>query len=60
MVHGRTVDDCEQTLKAISAKTGLTENLALYSSKEYKKTRVQYFTPEAEEWEARALASQPA
>jgi DNA-binding Lrp family transcriptional regulator len=60
MVHGRTVDDCEQTLKAISAKTGLTEYLALYSSKEYKKTRVQYFTPEAEEWEARALAGQPA
>ncbi|MCJ7502346.1 MAG: AsnC family transcriptional regulator [Acidobacteriia bacterium] len=60
MVHGRTVDDCEQTLKATSAKTGLTEYLALYSSKEYKKTRVQYFTPEAEEWEARALAGQPA
>jgi DNA-binding Lrp family transcriptional regulator len=60
MVHGRTVDDCEQTLKAISAKAGLTEYLALYSSKEYKKTRVQYFTPEAEEWEARALAGQPA
>jgi len=60
MVHGRTVDDCEQTLKAISAKAGLTEHLALYSSKEYKKTRVQYFTPEAEQWEARALAGQPA
>jgi len=60
MVHGRTVDDCEQTLKAISEKTGLTEYLALYSSKEYKKTRVQYFAPEAEEWEARALARQPA
>jgi DNA-binding Lrp family transcriptional regulator len=59
MVHGRTVDDCEQTLKAISQRTGLTEYLALYSSKEYKKTRVQYFTPDAEKWEARALTRKP-
>ncbi len=54
MVHGRTVDDCERTLQAIAEKTGLREYQALYSSKEYKKTRVQYFTPEADEWEARA------
>lgn len=60
MIHGRTVADCEQTLKAISARTGLTEYQALYSSKEYKKTRVQYFTREAEDWEERALAPQPA
>ena len=54
MVHGRTVDDCERTLQAIAAKTGLSEYKALYSSKEYKKTRVKYFTPEADEWEERA------
>jgi len=56
MVHGRTVDDCERTLQAIAEKTGLREYQALYSTKEYKKTRVQYFTREADEWEARALA----
>jgi len=60
MIHGRTVDDCEKTLQAISEKTGLSEYQALYSSKEYKKTRVKYFTREADEWEARALAFQPA
>jgi predicted PhzF superfamily epimerase YddE/YHI9 len=27
----------------------------LYSTKEYKKTRVRYFTPELEEWEASHL-----
>lgn len=60
MIHGRTVEECEKTLQAISEKTGLTEFKALYSSKEYKKTRVPYFTREAEEWEERALAFQPA
>ena len=60
MIHGRTVDDCEKTLQAIAEKTGLTEYRALYSSKEYKKTRVKYFTHEADEWEARALAFPPA
>jgi DNA-binding Lrp family transcriptional regulator len=60
MVHGRTVDDCEKTLRAIARKTGLSEYQALYSTKEYKKTRVKYFTPEAEEWEKWALAFRPA
>ena len=60
MIHGRTVDDCEKTLQAISEKTALSEYQALYSSKEYKKTRVKYFTREADEWEARALAFPPA
>jgi DNA-binding Lrp family transcriptional regulator len=60
MVHGRTVDECEKILQAISEKTGLNEYQALYSSREYKKARVKYFTREAEEWEERALACQPA
>ena len=60
MIHGRTAGDCEKTLQAISMKTGLTEYKALYSSKEYKKTRIQYFTHEADEWEERALGYHPA
>lgn len=57
MVHARTVKECEEMLKAIAEKTGLTEYMALYSSKEYKKTRVEYFTKELGEWEATALAA---
>ena len=38
-------------LDAISRETGLTDFRVLYSTKEYKKTRVSYFTPEAEAWE---------
>jgi DNA-binding Lrp family transcriptional regulator len=52
MTHGRTKDECEDVLKAISAETGLDDYIVLYSTKEYKKTRVSYFTPEMYAWEA--------
>ncbi len=52
MVHGKTADDCEQTLAAIADATGLTDWQALYSSKEYKKVRVRYFTDADAAWEA--------
>ena len=51
MVHGRSVEECENVLDAMGAETGLTERLSLYSTREYKKTRVRYFTPEMEAWE---------
>lgn len=51
MVHGRSMDECEDILRAIEEETGITERITLYSTKEYKKTRVSYFTPEMEEWE---------
>ncbi|HKH59160.1 MAG TPA: Lrp/AsnC family transcriptional regulator, partial [Rubrobacter sp.] len=51
MVHGRTVEECENVLTAMSEETGLTDYTSLYSTREYKKTRVRYFTPEMEAWE---------
>lgn len=51
MVHGRTVEECEAVLDAMAEETGLTERESLYSTREYKKTRVRYFTPEMEAWE---------
>jgi siroheme decarboxylase len=51
MVHGRSVEECENVLKAMSEETGLTDYTSLYSTREYKKTRVRYFTPEMEAWE---------
>lgn len=51
MVHGKTAADCEKALQAMSEKTGLTDYAALYSTKEYKKARVRYFTAEEEAWE---------
>jgi DNA-binding Lrp family transcriptional regulator len=51
MVHGKSEEDCEQTLAAIAAATGLSERMALYSSREFKKVRVRYFTDEEARWE---------
>jgi DNA-binding Lrp family transcriptional regulator len=52
MVHGRDLEECESILQAIEDETGITDRITLYSTKEYKKTRVSYFTPEIYEWEA--------
>jgi DNA-binding Lrp family transcriptional regulator len=51
MVHGRTEEECETVLNAMAAESSLTEWASLYSTREYKKTRVRYFTPEMEAWE---------
>jgi DNA-binding Lrp family transcriptional regulator len=51
MTHGRTKEECEAVLEAIAKETGLTEYAVLYSTREYKKTRLKYFTPELEAWE---------
>jgi DNA-binding Lrp family transcriptional regulator len=52
MIHGRTRDECEATLRAISAATGIRDYAALYSTQEYKKVRVRYFVGDIEQWEA--------
>ena len=54
MVHGKNARECEQTIAAIQAETGVDEYALLWSIKEYKKTRVQYFTPDWDEWSDRA------
>jgi DNA-binding Lrp family transcriptional regulator len=52
MVHGKSEQECEQTLQAIAEATGITDRHALYSTKEFKKVRVRYFTDEEMKWEA--------
>ena len=55
MIHGRSARDCETTLAAIRDETGIDEFELLWSIKEYKKTRVRYFTPDWDEWRALKL-----
>jgi len=43
MVHGRSPEECLRTLEAIAARTGVAERQYLWSSREFKKERVQYF-----------------
>lgn len=56
MIHGRSPAECQKVIDAISAATGITEYAVLYSTKEYKKTRVPYFTAAEEAWERNNLA----
>ncbi|WP_047866667.1 siroheme decarboxylase subunit alpha [Rubrobacter aplysinae] len=51
MVHGRSVEECETVLEAMADETGVRDYTSLYSTREYKKTRVRYFTPEMDAWE---------
>lgn len=51
MVHGKSEEECEQTLTAIAEATGISDRHALYSTKEFKKVRVRYFTDEEMKWE---------
>ena len=44
MIHGRNAPDCREIADAIARETGIDDYLLLFSTKEYKKTRVEYFT----------------
>ncbi len=50
MIHATTQDECEEIAREISEATRITENLLLYSTREYKKTRVRYFVEDYEEF----------
>lgn len=41
MIHGYTDAECEAVIQAIKEKTGLTENVILYSEREFKKVGVR-------------------
>jgi len=57
MVHGQDAEDCLEVINAMARATGIAEYALLYSTKEHKKVRLRYFTPELDEWEARARRS---
>ena len=50
MVHATTPEGCEEINNEISEATGITERMVLYSTREYKKTRVRYFVPDYDEY----------
>ena len=51
MAHGRSKAECDAVLDAIASSTGISERATLYSSTEFKKIRLLYFTQEHSEWE---------
>jgi DNA-binding Lrp family transcriptional regulator len=51
MAHGRSKQECDAILDSIAADTGIDERAILYSSTEFKKIRLLYFTPDYRAWE---------
>ncbi len=54
MAHGRSKEECDAILDSIAAECGMgpDDRATLYSSTEYKKIRLRYFTDEYRRWEA--------
>jgi DNA-binding Lrp family transcriptional regulator len=53
MAHGRSKEECDAILDSIAEDTGIHERSTLYSSTEFKKIRLLYFTDEFKDWEAK-------
>lgn len=43
MIHATSREECEEVARGIEAATGIPDRQSLYSTREYKKTRVRYF-----------------
>ena len=52
MAHGRSKEECDAILDSIAEDTGIEERRTLYSSTEFKKIRLRYFTDDHKRWEA--------
>jgi DNA-binding Lrp family transcriptional regulator len=52
MAHGRSKEECDAILDAIALETGIDDRATLYSSTEFKKIRLLYFTDDFKRWEA--------
>ena len=57
MIHAPRAEGVEAVADAIAAETGVTDHRMLYSSTEFKKIRLPYYTPEYDEWETRCAAA---
>jgi DNA-binding Lrp family transcriptional regulator len=51
MAHGRSKEECDAILDSIADSTGIDERATLYSSTEFKKIRLLYFTDDYRAWE---------
>ncbi|HEY7950893.1 MAG TPA: Lrp/AsnC family transcriptional regulator [Solirubrobacterales bacterium] len=54
MAHGRSKEECDAILDSIAEECGMgpDDRATLYSSTEYKKIRLRYFTDDYARWEA--------
>jgi len=52
MVHGRSKEEVESVVAEMAEEIGVKEYAYLYSTREFKKVRIRYFSDEFAEWEA--------
>ena len=50
MIHAETHSACMDVVKRIEERIGQFPHKSLFSTKEYKKVRVKYFSPELDRW----------
>ena len=51
MVHGKTTKETTSIIEEMAQEIDAKSYMPLYSSREFKKVRIEYFTPEFETWE---------
>jgi len=56
MVHQKSREACEETVAAISRETGIGDYAMLWTTREFKKVRLKYFTEDYAAWEEKAIA----
>ena len=53
MVHARTRAECETVLADLARRIGQSDRAVLYTTAEYKKARLRYFTADTATWESK-------
>jgi hypothetical protein len=52
MVHGKTKEETNRIIAEMANEIEAKSHMPLYSSREFKKVRIEYFTPAIEAWES--------
>lgn len=52
MVHGKTKEETNSIIAEMANEIDAKSHMPLYSSREFKKVRIEYFTPAIEAWES--------
>lgn len=53
MVHGKTTEETNGIIDEMAKEIPNRSHMPLYSSREFKKIRIEYFTPACAEWESK-------
>ncbi len=57
MVHGKTTEETNGIIDSIAQEIAHKDKRPLYSTREFKKVRIKYYTPEFEKWEENILGA---